>query len=55
MTGICLLSLSSLFIALLKGQRRHNYLFLEELQVTINSCIKVKSKSDRFFVEYRQV
>ena len=32
MTGIRLLSFSSLFLALLKGQRRQSYQFLDELQ-----------------------
>ena len=43
MTGIRLLSFSSLFLALLKGQRRQSYQFLDELQ-----------KSDRLARELRQ-
>ena len=44
MAGIRLLSFSSLFLALLKGQRRQSYEFLDELQKTDILARKLKQK-----------
>ena len=44
MGGIRLLSLSSLFLALLKGQRRQSYQFLDELQKTDVLAHKLRQK-----------
>ena len=44
MGGIRLLSLSSLFLALLKGQRRQSYEFLDELQKTDVLARKLRQK-----------
>ena len=44
MTGIRLLSFSSLFLALLKGQRRQSYQFLDELQKSDRLARNLKQK-----------